>query len=140
MNFLHDINFLAVLVAAVAAFLLGAIWYSPLLFAKQWMEFHGYTPEKVKAMQQAGAMRAFAVSFVCQLVIAFAIALLIAIIHMRSPVAGIKLGLVCWLGFAVSTGLMANVYSDKSIKAFLLDAAYQLVYFVVMGAILAVWH
>lgn len=140
MHFLNDINILAVLVAAVAAFLFGAVWYSPLLFAKQWMEFNGYTPEKVKAMQQAGAKRAFAVSFACQLVIAAAMALLIAMIHMRAISAGIKLAIVCWLGFAASTGLMANVYSDKPIKAFLLDAGYQLVYFVLMGAILVAWH
>ena len=139
MAYLHYINFLAVILAAVVAFGLGAVWYSPLLFAKQWMEFNGYGPEHVKAMQ-ANAKKAYGISFVCQLVIAFALALLIAITHMSALSAGIKLALVCWLGFAVSLGLMANVYSNKPIKAFMLDAGYQLVYFVVMGIILVSWH
>lgn len=139
MQYLHYINFLAVVVAAVVAFGLGAIWYSPLLFAKQWMEFNGYGPEHIKAMQ-ADAKRAYGISFGCQLVIAAALALLIAITHMSALLAGVKLALVCWLGFAVSLGLMANVYSNRPLKAFLLDAGYQLVYFVAMGAILVLWH
>ena len=139
MHFLHDVNFLAVLVAAIVAFLLGAVWYSPLLFAKEWMQVHGYTPEKLKAMQ-AQTKRAYAVSFVSLLVLAGAMAMLIAMIHMSSATAGIKLGVLCWLGFAATIGLMANMYSDKPLKAFLLDAGYQLVYFVAMGAILAAWH
>ena len=139
MHFLHEVNFLAVLVAAIVAFLLGAVWYSPLLFAKQWMQIHGYTPEKLKAMQ-AQTKRAYAVSFASQLVLAAVMALLIAMIHMSSVIAGIKLGVLCWLGFAASIGFMANMYSDKPLKAFLLDAGYQLVYFVAMGAILAAWH
>ncbi len=139
MHFLHEINFLAVFVVAVVAFLLGAVWYSPLLFAKQWMQVHGYTPEKLKAMQ-AQTKRAYAVSFVSLLVLAGALAILVAITHMLSAIAGIMLGVLCWLGFAATIGLMANMYSDKPLKAFLLDAGYQLVYFVVMGGILAAWH
>ncbi len=139
MAYLHYINFLAVIVSAVVAFGLGAIWYSPLLFAKQWMAFNGYGPEQVKAMQ-ANARKAYAVSFVCQLVIAFALASLVAITHMIGLLAGVKLALLCWLGFAVALGLMANVYSDRPLKAFLLDAGYQLLYFVVMGIILVSWH
>jgi len=139
MQYLHYVNFLAVVVAAIVAFLLGALWYSPLLFAKQWAALHGYTPEKLKAMQ-AQSKRAYTVSFVCQLVIAFAMALLITITHIVALFAGIKLALVCWVGFAASTGLMAQVYSDKPFKAFLLDAGYQLVYFLAMGLILVAWH
>lgn len=139
MQHLYDINFLAVLASAVIAFMLGAIWYSPLFFAKQWIEIHADTPEKLKAIQ-AGAKKAYAVSFTCLLVMAAAMAMLVAITNMSTAFAGIKLGVLCWLGFAATIGLMANIYSDKPLKAFLLDAGYQLVYFVVMGAILAVWH
>jgi hypothetical protein len=45
------INFLAVVVAAVAAFIIGGLWYSPLLFAKPWVNAHGYSEEQVKEMQ-----------------------------------------------------------------------------------------
>ena len=46
-----DVNLLAVLAAAVATMVLGAIWYGP-LFGKSWMSAHGYTPEKLAGMKQ----------------------------------------------------------------------------------------
>lgn len=139
MQYLYDVNFLAVLVSAVVAFLLGAVWYSPLFFAKQWIEIHADTPQKLKALR-AGAKKAYAVSFACLLVMAAAMAMLVAITNMSTAFAGIKLGVLCWLGFAATAGLLANLYSDKPVKSFLLDAGYQLLYFAVMGAILAAWR
>ena len=67
------INYLAVLVAAAVAFALGGLWYSPILFAKPWVKAHGFTEERIKEMQ-SGAARAYLVSFICQMLIALAIA------------------------------------------------------------------
>lgn len=47
----HDVNFLAVGVATVFAVLFGVLWYSPVLFARQWMAAHGYSEDKVREMQ-----------------------------------------------------------------------------------------
>src|SRR5881397_3670753 len=71
-----NINILAVLVAAVLTFVLGAVWYSPVLFAKQWMAAQGYTPEKLEEMKRRGVTRAYAVSVLCYLVTAYVMALL----------------------------------------------------------------
>src|SRR2546430_4650744 len=71
-----NVNILAVLVAALATFVLGAVWYSPVLFAKQWMQAHGYTPEQLEAMKRRGVAPAYAVSALCYLVMAYALALL----------------------------------------------------------------
>src|SRR6476620_2991462 len=62
-------NYLAILVAAIVAFLIGGLWYSPMLFAKQWMAAHAHTPEDVAKMK-ADAPRAYAISFVAFLVMA----------------------------------------------------------------------
>lgn len=133
------INYLAVVAAAVAAFAIGGLWYSPLLFAKQWMKAHGYTEEQVKEMQK-GASKAYAVSILCQLLIALAMTVLVSYLHMTRCVQGLKFGLLIWAGFAFPLGLMANVFSDKRITAFYIDAGYQLVYLLIMGAIIVVWR
>lgn len=133
------INFLAVVVAAVVAFLIGGLWYSPLLFAKQWVKAHGYTDEQVAEMQK-GAGKAYAVTLVCDFLIALAIAVLIGYIHMERCVQGLKLGLLIWAGFAFPLGLIASMFSGKRITVFVIDTAYQLVYLVLMGAILTVWR
>ena len=133
------INFLAVVVAAVVAFIIGGLWYSPLLFAKLWVNAHGYSEEQVKEMQK-GAGKAYAVTLVCDFLIALAIAVLVGYIHMEHCVQGLKLGLLVWAGFAMPLGLTANMFSGKRITVFYIDTAYQLVYLVIMGAIIAVWH
>ena len=45
-----------------------------------------------------------------------------------------------WLGFALPLGFIAHLYSQKRIAAWLIDLGYQLVYLLVMGAILGAWH
>ena len=133
------INFLAVVVAAVVAFIIGGLWYSPFLFAKQWVKAHGYSDEQVAEMQK-GAGKAYAVTLVCDFLIALAIAVLVGYIHMERCVQGLKLGLLVWAGFALPLGLVANMFSGKRITVFYIDTAYQLVYLLIMGAIIVVWH
>ena len=132
------VNYLAVVVAAVAAWILGALWYSPALFARQWMAAHNYSPERIEAMKK-GMAKTYAISFLCFVVMAGVLAILVDRMGILGALGGVKLGAITWLGFAATIGLTANLYSDKPLAAFLIDAGYQLVYMVVMGVILAVW-
>jgi hypothetical protein len=138
MGYLH-INILAVLVSAIITFVIGALWYSPLLFGKQWIAFNNVTPEKVEAMRKNAAML-YGASFVCYLVLAAVFAVLIRMVHLQSVLAGAKMGGMLWVGFVATLGLTAKLYSGRSFKAYALDAGYQLVFMVVMGLILVAWH
>lgn len=130
---------IAVPVAAIAAFAIGAIWYSPLLFAKPWVKAQGHTPEKLAAMQ-AGAGKAYGVSFLCFILMAAVVHILLSHLGVTGWHWGAIWGFHLWLGIAVPIGLTANMYSDKPLMAWIIDAGYQLVYLVVMGAILGAWH
>jgi hypothetical protein len=138
MGYLH-INILAVLVSAVVTFVIGALWYSPLLFGKQWIAFNEVTPDKVEAMRK-GAARLYGISFLCYVVLAAVFAILIRMVHLQAVLGGAKMGGMLWVGFVATLGLTANLYSGRSLKAFALDAGYQLVFMVVMGVILTAWH
>jgi hypothetical protein len=138
MGYLH-INIFAVIVAAIATFGIGFLWYSPFLFGKQWVAFNGYGPDKIEAMRKE-AGKAYGISFACYVVMAAMFAILLRITHITAVLAGAKLGILLWIGFVGAVGLTANVYSDRPQKAFLLDAGYQLVYLIVMGLILVAWH
>jgi hypothetical protein len=128
-----------ILVAALVAFLIGALWYSPVLFAKAWVRANGFTPEKLAAMQ-ANAGRAYAGSFVAFVVMASVLGLLLRHLGADSTADGAAWGFHAWVGFALPIGFTANLYSDKPVAAFLIDAGYQLVYMTVMGAILGAWQ
>jgi hypothetical protein len=128
-----------ILVAALVAFLIGALWYSPVLFAKAWVRANGFTPEKLAAMQ-ANAGRAYAGSFVAFVVMASVLGLLLRHLGADSTADGAAWGFHAWVGFALPIGFTAYLYSDTPAAAFLIDAGYQLVYMTVMGAILGAWQ
>jgi hypothetical protein len=134
-----NVNYLAVLASGAATFAIGGLWYSPALFAKPWADAHGFTTEQIARMQ-ANAMRAYAVSFVCWVVMAAALAVLLHRIGIQTVLGGVKVALVCWVGFAATIGLSAHVFSERKIGAYLIDAGYQLVSLVIMGVILGAWR
>jgi uncharacterized protein DUF1761 len=133
------VNYLAVVVAGVVAFLLGSLWYSPALFARQWMAAHGHTPESAAAMKPRMG-KIYAVTFVCMLVTAWVMAVLASRVGVMGVLGGVKLGGITWLGFAATVGLTTHLFSGKALAAYLIDAGYQLVYFILMGVIIAVWR
>ncbi len=135
---LSEVNFLAVVTAAVATMVLGGLWYGP-LFGRAWMQAHGYTPERLEEMKQ-GMGRAYAVSFVSYLVMATVLAILIRWLGAANLWTGLWLAFLCWLGFAATIGLTAHVFSHRKPAAYLIDAAYQLAYLPAMGAILGAWQ
>lgn len=137
-GYLH-INFLAVIVSAIVTFGLGALWYSPFLFGKQWVEFNGVTPDKVAAMRK-NAPQLYAISFVGYLVMAVMFAVLLRMTHIEHLLGGAKLGFLLWIGFVATVGLTASLYAGRNLKAYALDAGYQLVYLAVMGVILMAWR
>jgi len=134
-----SINPFAVVAAALAVFFLGALWYSPLLLGRQWVAAHGYTAEKLVEMRK-GAAASYAVSFLCYLLMGAVLSVLAGETGVATAAGGLRLGAICWLGFAATIGLTANLFSEKPLTAYLIDAGYQLVYLAVMGAIVGAWQ
>lgn len=132
-----DINFFTVGIAAVLAFALGALCYSPMLFAKPWMAGFGYTEERFKEMQ-AGMGPTYAISFLCWLVMA-------TVLASSAPRFGdgvgptLHMGLMLWLGFGTTVGLTNNRFSDTPIVVWVIDAGYQVVSVAIMAVVLGLW-
>ncbi len=138
------INYLAVLGAAVAAMVIGFLWYGP-LFGKAWSKLMGWgdmTPEKMKEMQKK-AMPGYFVSFIGSLVMAYVLAhaLVFASTYLNASgtSAGLMAGFWNWLGFIVPVTLGTMLWEGKSWKLWLINASYYLVLLLAMGAILASW-
>src|SRR6476661_10892276 len=102
------INYLAVLVAGVVIFMLGGLWYSPVLFAKKWMALQGRSSED---MSGGGNMAAMYVQvFICGLLTAWALAILIQFLPAPDMMHAVKLALLCWLGFAAATSYGTSMF------------------------------
>ncbi len=132
---MDQVNFLAVLAAAVSAFLLGGLWYSPALFGKIWEREAGVSIDQPKKTH--GAI-VFAVSFVFSLIAATVFALFLG----RNPPLntavrdGLAIG-ACWV--ATSFGINYQ-FSNRTFKLFLIDAGYYAVQYTLYGLILGLWH
>jgi hypothetical protein len=143
------INYLAVFVAAIVMFILGGLWYSPILFAKKWIALQGRTEEQMRAQAAAANMPLLYISaFICALITAWVMAHLIG--HFASAVDpsvmhidaahGAMFGFVCWLGFAAPTSYATTIFTGTPKQKWLIDSSYNLVSFVLAGLIIAVWR
>lgn len=138
---MHELNWLAILVAAISTMVVGFLWYSPLLFAKPWMREMGYDPNdkaKVQEMQK-GAGPAYGGSFVASLLSAFTLALILHGLGTRDLHLGITASFHIWLGFVATVQFTGALFMKQSMKLFAINTGYQLVCYLVMGAILVAW-
>lgn len=132
-----DINFLAVLVTGIVLFVLGGLWYSPVLFGKKWLTL----VEKPEAdLRRAGTPVNYVLVFVAELITAWVLAQAISWAGATDAVSGAVVGFLLWLGLAGATTFMTYTFSARPRALWLIDTAYTLVAFIIGGAILALWR
>jgi hypothetical protein len=134
------VNYWAVLVAAVAAWILGAAYYMAL--AKPWMAAQGWRSE-ADMLGPSGKTSPlpFVISFIAELVMAWVLAGVL--FHIGKGGFTVKGGLISgfliWLGFVATTVGVNYAYGKKPLALFVIDAGYWLLVLLLMGAILGGW-
>ncbi len=133
---LSSINYLAVLAAAISTFLLGGLWYSPMLFGKAWMRANNFSEADLQTFSKA---RMFGWSFVFSLIMALNLAMFLA-----GPTTNVTWGMIAsglagfgWLAMAIA---VIGVFENKSWAYIAINGGYMTVAFVVMGAIIGAWR
>ena len=129
------INIWAVLAAGVSSMVLGALWYSPVLFGKAWSAASGVTEEKAKSANMAMTMgTAFVLAVIGALVFAMVLAPKPA--PMFATAAGLSAGL-CWV--AGSFGIN-YLFEQRGLRLFLINGGYHTVQYTLIGLVLGLWH
>ena len=125
-----EINILAVIVAAVASWLVGAAWYG--ILGKQWQAALGWKEGDPRPHPAVPMI----VSIVAELLMAFMLAGLI--FHMGGPalVRGMIAGALIWLGFVLTTGVVNNAFQGKRLALNVIDGGHWLLVLVVQGAVI----
>jgi hypothetical protein len=135
---LANINWLAVIVAGIAAWVIGALWYSPVLFGKIWQKEMGFSDEYLK---QANMVLIFGGSLILMLLMSFGMAFLVQA-HGETETSlakGMWYGLFIGVLFVATSIGINYLYQRRSIRLWLIDALYQVIFLVVMGIILGAW-
>lgn len=130
------INYLAVVCAALASWLIGALWYSA--FARPWMLALGKTRAELLGPSGKASPLPFVVAFLAQLVMAWVLA---GIIGHLGPgqvtlANGVVSGFFVWLGFVVTSHAVNHGFSGQRLMLTVIDSGHWLAALVIQGAII----
>lgn len=135
------VNYVALLVASLASFVIGMLWYGP-LFGKRWMKEMGISEKSAKKSGKEGCVsmqQALAGNFVATLVMAYVLSMFLGFTQATTAYAGAVVGLWLWLGFVATTAINESLFGGKSLTLYVINSLNVLVSMLTMGAILAVW-
>ncbi len=128
-----ETNYVAVLVAAVAGWLLGAAWYGVL--GKQWMNALGWDEEQIRG-QRKMPLAAMIISFVALLVMAYLLAGIMAHLGPATIRIGVLSGALVWLGFTITTIAVNNAFQMRNPMLTIIDGGHWLAVLVLQGAVI----
>ena len=130
-----DVNWIAIILAVVASMALGMAWYMG--FAKYWMAALGKTEEEIKASASATP---FAWSALCQLVMAYFIAMLTPVLMQTTSVYGaVLVGVHMWLGFIITSMINNHRYQGHTWSLTAIDGGYMLGVVIVQGVVIGLF-
>ena len=133
-----SVNYLAVLAAAVAGFVVGFLWFGP-LFGKQYMALMNLDKKKMKEAKKKGMGKTLTVAFLSTLLMSYILAHFVGYVQATTIVDGIVLAFWLWLGFFATTELGMILWEGKPFKLYAIKTLHNLATLAIMGAILAVW-
>ena len=130
-----SVNYWAVIVAAIVNMVVGAIWYSKPLFAKDWSKLTGR-----KIDQMGDGSTSYVITAIAALVQAWILAHFVAYAGADTAVKGAVIGFWLWVGFVAITQGVNTIFAGSRKKLWAINVGYFLVVLFINGAILAVWH
>ena len=131
-----NINYFAVLAAALSTFILGGLWYSPLLFGKSWMRANKFSDTDVQTFSKA---RMFGWSIIFSLVMSLNLAMFLAAPDTDAS-WGATAGALAGLGWVAMSIAIVGLFENKSWSYIGINGGYMTVAFTVMGLIIGAWR
>ena len=131
-----QINWLAVISATFSCFLLGGLWYSPILLGKAWMKVNGFTPEKVN---QGNKVKLFAFAILLAFVMAVNLFMFLNGTPGLNVVMGTIYGALSGVWIFCGIGIVA-LFEQRSWLYILINGGYSLLAMACMGAIIGAWN
>src|SRR4051812_42654131 len=119
---MHTVNFWAILVAAVIAFAGGSLWYSPILFGKEWMRLTNVTEKDVAAAKAKGGMwKSYLAQLIGSIVTFGVLGFIVAAASGMTAADGALMGFLAWIGFTATDLLGAILWEKKPVRLALIQ-------------------
>lgn len=137
-----SLNFVAIFAATFAAFVIGAIWFGPKTFYPIWVKALGTDPNAENA--KIGPALLFGLTFVAQLVMAFAVALVLELVEAAHGAVGVgdglTVGLVLGVMVAAAASLSHRLFAQQGFKVWAIEVGQDALAILVMALIIAAWR
>lgn len=109
-----SINYLSIVLATAAQFVVGAIWYMP-LFGKLWGQIHGF--DKLSKKEQKEMQAKMAPYYIVQILVTFLTAFILAKLLVMLPnTSPYSVGLMCWVGFLLPANISSVIFGGTETK------------------------
>jgi len=137
MFFLNDVavNWMGILLAALAYFILGIIWYAPALFGHRWFKHEWNVTTEPRAIS---CMMCYVGEVIIGLIMAYVLALFIQLSEASQWFEGAVVSFWTWLGFVATVKFSSLLWGRRTLKSFLVHTGFMLVSLLIMGSILVV--
>ena len=140
---MSNLNFLAIFVASIAGFAIGAIWFGPKTFFPVWWRLMGRKPDEAAGGSNMGLI--FGLTYLGQLVLAFASAVVVnfVIAGTESPnnlLIGLQVGLLLGVFVAATASLSHRLFAGQGFLVWLIEVGNDIAAIVAISVIVAVWR
>lgn len=132
-----NINWLHVLVAAIAYFALGAIWYS-FLFRNKWIAYQNIKMDETSSQKGVGGI--MVASFILMLIATIGLAIIVDRLQLNHFSSGVKWGLLTGLCFSATAISITYLYIKKPAGLHVIDGLYHIIGQIIAAVILSCWH
>jgi drug/metabolite transporter (DMT)-like permease len=129
-----QLNYFAIIAAAISTFVIGGLWYSPVVFGKAWMRENGFKEEDMK---KGNMVKIFGLAFILGLIAAVNLAMFMG--PENDPTMGALWGFLAGAGWVATFVGTHYLFERKSFTLFLINAGYSIVALTIMGVIIAAW-
>jgi hypothetical protein len=132
-----NLNWLHILVAAIAYFALGAVWYSG-LFGKRWVAYQKIDVNAADAKKGVAAIM-FG-SFIWMFITCIGLAIIASRLNLTTAASGLKWGLLTGICFSASAISISYLYVKKPVGLHFIDSLYHIIGQIIAAVIICVWH
>ena len=132
-----NLNWLHILVAAIAYFALGSIWYS-LLFGKKWVLYQNINMNDPNGKKGLGGI--MFTSFILMFITTLGLAIIVSRLHLDHASSGVRWGLLTGVCFSATTISVSYLYAKKPAGLHIIDGMYHIIGQIIAAVILTAWH
>ncbi len=130
----QKINWLAIVVLVIAYQLIAVLWYA--VFAQSWMDYNQFT----EADFAERSVTPYVIAIITALITNYVLAALFKALNIDSAMAGLRLAILCWIGFTFAEVSTLYIFTLKPFGLTMIDSGKSLIAFAMSGIVLGIWR